>query len=85
MKELSPDDRPREKLLQHGAAALGDNELVALILGSGRPRKSARGAEMRAPGRLARAVLHRADTMDARRWRRLVRQCKLPDNDIYAG
>jgi DNA repair protein RadC len=36
MKELSPDDRPREKLLQHGVAALGDNELVALVLGSGR-------------------------------------------------
>jgi DNA repair protein RadC len=35
MKELSPDDRPREKLLAHGAAALGDNELVALVLGSG--------------------------------------------------
>jgi len=36
MKELSPDDRPREKLLRHGAPALGDNELVALVLGSGR-------------------------------------------------
>ena len=35
MKELSPDDRPREKLLRHGAAALGDNELVALVLGNG--------------------------------------------------
>src|SRR5262245_21104406 len=35
MKALSPDDRPREKLLRHGAAALGDNELVALVLGSG--------------------------------------------------
>jgi len=35
MKELSLDDRPREKLLRHGAPALGDNELVALILGSG--------------------------------------------------
>jgi DNA repair protein RadC len=35
MKELSPDDRPREKLLRHGASALGDNELVALVLGSG--------------------------------------------------
>ena len=30
MKELSPNDRPREKLLTHGARALGDNELVAL-------------------------------------------------------
>jgi DNA repair protein RadC len=35
MKDLAPDDRPREKLLRHGAAALGDNELVALVLGSG--------------------------------------------------
>jgi DNA repair protein RadC len=35
MKELSPDDRPREKLLRHGASALGDNELVALVLGNG--------------------------------------------------
>jgi DNA repair protein RadC len=35
MKELSPSDRPREKLLEHGASALGDNELVALVLGSG--------------------------------------------------
>lgn len=43
MKDLSPDDRPREKLRRHGAAALGDNELVALVLGSGRPRVGALG------------------------------------------
>ena len=41
MKELSLDDRPREKLLRHGAAALGDNELVALVLGSGHRRAGA--------------------------------------------
>jgi DNA repair protein RadC len=35
MRDLAPADRPREKLLRHGAAALGDNELVALVLGSG--------------------------------------------------
>jgi DNA repair protein RadC len=35
VKELSPNDRPREKLRQHGARSLGDNELVALVLGSG--------------------------------------------------
>ncbi|HEY6830622.1 MAG TPA: DNA repair protein RadC [Gemmatimonadaceae bacterium] len=35
MKELSLDDRPREKLLRLGAAALGDNELVALVIGQG--------------------------------------------------
>jgi DNA repair protein RadC len=41
MKELAPGDRPREKLLRHGATALGDNELVALVLGSGRRRANA--------------------------------------------
>jgi DNA repair protein RadC len=35
MKDLSPDDRPREKLWQHGASALGDNELVALVIAQG--------------------------------------------------
>ena len=35
MKDLTPGDRPREKLLTHGATALGDNELLALVLGSG--------------------------------------------------
>jgi len=41
MKDLSPDDRPREKLLRHGAAALGDNELIALIVGAGSRRAGA--------------------------------------------
>ncbi|MGE5246394.1 MAG: RadC family protein [Betaproteobacteria bacterium] len=41
MKDLAPADRPREKLLRHGAAALGDNELVALVLGSGFRRMGA--------------------------------------------
>src|SRR5665811_1473446 len=41
MKELSLNDRPREKLLQHGAQALGDNELLALIVGSGCRQRSA--------------------------------------------
>jgi DNA repair protein RadC len=41
MKNLLPDDRPREKLRQHGVAALGDNELVALVLGSGSTRGDA--------------------------------------------
>lgn len=51
MKDLSPDDRPREKLLRTGAAALGDNELVALIVGSGR-----KGTDALA---LANELLHR--------------------------
>ena len=35
MKQLAKHDRPREKLQRLGVAALGDNELVAIVLGSG--------------------------------------------------
>jgi len=35
MKALSVNDRPREKLFRLGAAGLGDNELVAIVLGNG--------------------------------------------------
>ena len=35
MKSVAPHDRPREKLQRLGAAALGDNELVAVVFGSG--------------------------------------------------
>ena len=52
MKDLLPADRPREKLLRLGAAALGDNELVALVVGSGTRRAGALG--------LANELLHRS-------------------------
>lgn len=35
MTRPAPHDRPREKLARAGAAALGDNELVAVLLGTG--------------------------------------------------
>lgn len=35
MKGLAPQDRPREKLADHGKASLGDNELLAMLLGHG--------------------------------------------------
>lgn len=41
MKELSPHDRPREKLARVGVEALGDNELVALLVGTGTRGRSA--------------------------------------------
>jgi DNA repair protein RadC len=41
MKHVAIDDRPREKLARHGVAALGDNELVAVVLGSGCRRTDA--------------------------------------------
>lgn len=41
MKSVAPHDRPREKLQRLGAAALGDNELVAVVFGSGQVATSA--------------------------------------------
>ena len=41
MKGIAAHDRPREKLVRLGAAALGDNELVAIVLGHGLPRTNA--------------------------------------------
>jgi DNA repair protein RadC len=41
MKTVATHDRPREKLARLGAAALGDNELLAIVLGHGRARASA--------------------------------------------
>lgn len=35
IKNWSPEDRPREKLLQKGTSALSDAELVAILIGSG--------------------------------------------------
>jgi DNA repair protein RadC len=35
VKDVAPHDRPREKLERLGPSALGDNELLALVLGSG--------------------------------------------------
>lgn len=37
----NPDERPREKLSASGAEALGDGELLAIILGAGVPGRSA--------------------------------------------
>lgn len=37
MREFAGDERPRERLIRHGAAVLADAELVAIILGSGQP------------------------------------------------
>lgn len=41
MKTVAPHDRPREKLLRLGSGGLGDNELLAIVLGHGRPSASA--------------------------------------------
>lgn len=35
IRDLPPDDRPRERMYMHGAVTLSDAELLAVILGSG--------------------------------------------------
>jgi len=41
MKTVAPHDRPREKLQRLGPMALGDNELLAIVLGHGQANTSA--------------------------------------------
>jgi DNA repair protein RadC len=41
MKTVAPHDRPREKLERAGPAVLGDNELLAVVLGHGASRAGA--------------------------------------------
>ncbi len=41
IKDWSAEDRPREKLLRRGSAALTDAELLAIFLRTGSPGKSA--------------------------------------------
>jgi DNA repair protein RadC len=41
MKTVAPHDRPREKLQRVGSGGLGDNELLAIVLGHGDPRTTA--------------------------------------------
>ena len=41
IRDMPADDRPRERLLQHGAETLSDAELLAVILGTGAPGKNA--------------------------------------------
>jgi DNA repair protein RadC len=41
VKDLPVQDRPREKMARAGAGALGDHELVALLVGSGTRDRSA--------------------------------------------
>ncbi len=41
LKELPIDERPRERLLRHGASALADAEVLAILLGTGTGGSSA--------------------------------------------
>ena len=41
IKNWMEDERPRERMQQKGAAALSDAELLAILIGSGTPKRSA--------------------------------------------
>ena len=41
IRQLAEDDRPREKMMQKGAEALSDAELIAILIGSGNKEESA--------------------------------------------
>ena len=41
IKQWAEDDRPREKLMQKGASALSNAELLAILIGSGNVDESA--------------------------------------------
>lgn len=52
INDIPEEDRPREKLLRQGAAALSDQELLAVMLGKGTPKMDV----MTLAGKLARVI-----------------------------
>ncbi len=69
IKTWNEEERPREKLMLHGAAALTNTELLAILLGSGTRRKSAvdlaRELTTHCNGRLDALARHGAGEMMA--------------------
>src|SRR4051794_8127958 len=68
MKAVGGHDRPREKLQRVGVGALGDNELLAVVLGHGRAHASAldlANAVLAAVGGLDRLARARYDELQA--------------------
>jgi len=69
LKELPPDERPRERLLRRGAEALTDAELLAIIIRDGTPQESALD--------LARRLLHTHRSLRALSEISLAELCKV--------
>jgi len=68
MKTVAGHDRPREKLQRVGVSALGDNELLAVVLGHGRANASAldlANAVLAGAGGVDRLARARADDLQA--------------------
>jgi DNA repair protein RadC len=64
---LSPDERPREKLLAKGPKVLSDAELLALLIGTGTRNESA--VEM--ARRILHSVNHDLQSLGSMKWKEL--------------
>ncbi len=69
IKELPPDERPRERLIQKGSDALTDAELLAIIIRDGTPSESALD--------LARRLLAKFGTLRDLRERSAAELCEM--------
>lgn len=56
IKHWSEDDKPREKLMLKGKAALSDAELIAILIGSGSRNESAVGLSKRILGKVEHSL-----------------------------
>ncbi|MBA2585851.1 MAG: DNA repair protein RadC [Chthoniobacterales bacterium] len=71
IREMPEDERPREKLLKHGASALSDSELIAILLRTGLPGANAVD--------VARALLERFKTLSS------LSRCTVEEIAVIAG
>ena len=70
LKQLPPDERPRERLLAKGAAVLTDAELLAIIIRDGTRRESALD--------LARRLIHASGNLRALSEKTVAELCEVP-------
>src|ERR1700736_3798452 len=59
ISDLPRDDRPRERLLKHGAETLSNSELIAILIGSGMHGKNALQLSRELLGDGLHALAHR--------------------------
>lgn len=59
LRDIPPEDRPRERMARHGAGALSNRELIAILLGTGTPSASAVDVAERLLGRGLRGLASR--------------------------
>ena len=90
VKELNKEERPREKALQHGIAALSNRELLALVLRSGTRSMSALELadevlrHWSSMGDLGKANMHRASIIRRIFWNGSISRSALNSRSIFS-